>query len=144
MILIRVLLYNALLVGACSYAWLRGRTDERITAATCLVATVASFALVTQLRFAELEVGVLAVDLAALGVFVGVALRSERFWPLWVSGLQLTSSVTHLLKLVEPNLMPFAYSAAEAVWSYPILIILAIGTWRVKRYQQLPSAAAAG
>ena len=143
MILIRVLFYNALLIGACGYAWLRGRTDERIAAGTCLAATIASFALVTQLRYSQVELGVLAVDLAALAVFVGVALRSERFWPLWVSGLQLTSSVTHLLKLVEPGLMPFAYSAAEAVWSYPILIILVVGTWRVPRYRQLPPPRAA-
>lgn len=139
MILLRVLLYNALLIGACGYAWLRGRRDERITAATCVAATVASFALVTELRFSGLEIGVLAVDLATLGVFVAVALRSERFWPLWVSGLQLTASISHLLKLVEPQLMPFAYAAAEAAWSYPILIILAVGTWRVGRYQQLPA-----
>jgi hypothetical protein len=138
MIFIRVILYNALLIGACGYAWMRGRSNERITAATCLIATIASFALVSQLRFSDVELGVLAVDLATLAAFVAVALRSERFWPLWVSGLQLTSSVTHLLKLVDPSLMPFAYSAAEAVWSYPILIILAVGTWRVRRYQQLP------
>ena len=142
MIILRVLLYNALLIGACGYAWLRGQRDERITAATCVAATVASFALVTELRFSGLEIGVLAVDLATLGVFVAVALRSERFWPLWVSGLQLTASISHLLKLVEPKLMPFAYAAAEAAWSYPILIILAIGTWRVGRYQQLPPAGA--
>jgi hypothetical protein len=142
MLFLRVLLYNALLIGACGYAWFRGRRDERITAATCVIATVASFALLTQLRFSGVELGVLAVDLATLAVFVAVALRSERFWPLWVSGLQLTASVTHLLKLVEPSLMPFAYAAAEAVWSYPILIILAVATWRVGRYQQLPPRAA--
>jgi len=141
--ILRVILYNALLIGACGYAWLRGRADERIAAATCLIATIASFALMTQLRYSEVEFGVLAVDLATLGVFVAVALRSERFWPLWVSGLQLTSSVTHLLKLVEPSLMPFAYSAAEAVWSYPILIIIAVATWRVRRYQALPPSSAA-
>jgi hypothetical protein len=141
MIFLRVLLYNALLIGACGYAWFRGRRDERITAAACVIATVASFALLTQLRFSGVELGVLAVDLATLAVFVAVALRSERFWPLWVSGLQLTASVTHLLKLVEPSLMPFAYAAAEAVWSYPILIILAVATWRVGRYQQLPPRA---
>lgn len=143
MILVRVILYNALLLSACGYAWFRGRTDERIAAAACLIATIASFALVTQLRYSEIELGVLAVDLATLGVFVAVALRSDRFWPLWVSGLQLTSSVTHLMKLVEPSLMPFAYSAAEAVWSYPILIIIVVGTWRIRRYPALPPASAA-
>jgi hypothetical protein len=137
---LRVLFYNALLIGACGYAWLRGRRDERITAATCVVATLASFALLTELRFSGVELGVLAVDLATLGVFVAVALQSERFWPLWVSGLQLTASITHLLKLLEPNLMPFAYAAAEAVWSYPILIILIAGTWRVGRHKGIPAA----
>ena len=29
--------------------------------------------------------------------------------------------------------MPLAYGAAIALWSYPILIILAIGTWRQHR-----------
>jgi hypothetical protein len=142
MLLIRILFYNALLIGACGYAWLRGRSDERIAATTCVVATVASFALLTELRFSGVEFGVLAVDLATLAVFVAVALRSERFWPLWVSGLQLTSSVTHLLKLLQPSLMPFAYAAAEAIWSYPILIILVVGTWRARRYERFsgPSA----
>ena len=80
------------------------------------------------------------MDLAIAGVFVAVALRSAQFWPLWVSGLQLTSSLTHLLKAVQPNLMPFAYAAAEAIWSYPILIILAVATWRLRR-QDMPSTA---
>jgi hypothetical protein len=136
MLFIRLLLYNALLIGACGYAWLRGRSDERIAAAACVIATFASLALVTALRFSGVEFGILAVDLATLGVFLMVALRSERFWPLWVSGLQLTSSVAHLLKLIQPDLMPFAYAAAETFWSYPILIILAVGTWRVPRYRR--------
>jgi hypothetical protein len=142
MLILRLFVYNALLLLACGYAWFRGRRDERITAAACIIATFASLALVTELRFSEVEFGILAVDLATLAVFVAVALRSERFWPLWVSGLQLTSSVAHLLKLIQPDLMPFAYAAAETFWSYPILIILAIGTWRVRRYQQLPARAA--
>jgi hypothetical protein len=25
-----------------------------------------------------------------------------------------------------------------AFWAYPIVLILAIGTWRVRRYRQLP------
>jgi hypothetical protein len=140
MLLLHVLFYNMLLIGACGYAWLGGRSDERITAATCVLATIASFALVTELRFSRVELGVLAVDLATAGVFVAVALRSAQFWPLWVSGLQLTSSLTHLLKAVQPNLMPFAYAAAEAIWSYPILIILAVATWRLRR-QDMPSTA---
>lgn len=137
MLLVRLVLYNGLLLGACGYAWLRGRRDERVAAVVCVAASFASLLLVTRLRFSEIEYGILAVDLAVLASFVAVALRSERFWPLWVSGLQMTSTVPHVLKLIDPGLMPFAYAAAETIWSYPILIIIAVGTWRVERYRSL-------
>ncbi|MEO7365534.1 MAG: hypothetical protein ABIW03_04365 [Sphingomicrobium sp.] len=130
--MLRLIFFNALLVGACSYALWRGRSDERLTAIVCIVATAASFVLAAPatLRYASVEVGVLLVDVFTLAVFTFVALRSERFWPLWISGLQLTTSVAHFLKAVEPDLVPIAYAAAGRLWSYPILIILAVGTWR--------------
>jgi hypothetical protein len=58
------------------------------------------------------------------------ALRSARFWPLWVAGLQLTATSVHLLKLLHPDLMSFVVGAALAFWSYPILILIGIGAWR--------------
>jgi len=61
---------------------------------------------------------------------VAVALRSDRFWPLWVAGLQLTISMSHVLKAIQPDLLPLAYAAAERFWSYPTLLILFIGAWR--------------
>jgi hypothetical protein len=68
-----------------------------------------------------------------LVAFVAIALRSDRFWPLWVAGLQLTISMSHFLKAVEPHLMPLAYAAAERFWSYPTLIIIAVAAWRQHR-----------
>ena len=82
-------------------------------------------------RYVGVEVGVLIVDAVTLAAFTFVALRSDRYWPLWVSGLQLTTSIAHLLKAIQPDPIPIAYAAAGRVWSYPILIILAVGTWRV-------------
>jgi len=70
------------------------------------------------------------VDLGVLAAFVAVALRSKRFWPLWVAGLQLTTSIGHLLKGIDQDLLPRAYGAALQFWSYPILLILAVGTYR--------------
>ena len=80
-----------------------------------------------------MEIGVLAVDLFTLAAFTYVALRSDRFWPLWISGLQLTTSIGHVLKAIDSHLVPFAYGAALRVWSYPILIILAVAVWRGQR-----------
>lgn len=128
-------IFEILLVTSCTYALLRGRSEERIVALVSVVATIASFFAVSPLsvRYRGVETGLLAIDLLVLAAFVLVALRSRRFWPLWVAGLQLTSTAAHLMKAIDEHLLPIAYGAAVAMWSYPILIILAVATWRVRR-----------
>ena len=89
-------------------------------------------------RYSGVEEGLLLVDMAVLAGFVTVALRSKRFWPLWVAGLQLTTFIGHVLKGVDQDLLPRAYGAALQFWSYPILIIVLVGTYRHhRRLQQL-------
>jgi len=129
------ILYWTLLTLTCGYALTRGRTDERLVAAVCLVASVVTaFALSPwRQRYSGVETDELLVDIVTLAAFVFVALRSNRFWPLWVAGLQLTTSMSHMLKAVDLGLVPQAYAAAEKFWSYPILLILAVGTWRGHR-----------
>lgn len=128
-------IFRALLVLACGYAFWRGRRAERTVGVICIIATIATRFTVSPIsvRYSGVELGVLAIDLAVLIGFVAVALRSDRFWPLWVAGLQLTTSISHSMKAIDEQLVPIAYGAAIALWSYPILVILAIGTWRSHR-----------
>lgn len=128
-------LYWTLLALTCVYAFIRGGRDERLVAIVCLFASVlTSFVLSPwSQRYSQIESGELLVDLVVLGAFIAVALRSDRFWPLWVAGLQLTSSLAHLMKGVHLDLMPQAYAAATKFWSYPILFIILVGTWRSHR-----------
>jgi hypothetical protein len=128
----RLILYNLLLFGACGYAFWRGRVDARIVAAAFFIGNFATFALRSQLSggYSSVESGIFAVDLACLAAFTYAALISDRFWPLWVSGLQLTTSFGHVLKAVHSDMLPLAYAAALRFWGYPILIILAVGVWR--------------
>lgn len=129
------LIFGPLLLAVCVYAWCRGGTDERVVAATCLAGTAATVLVISPLRqrYAGVEEGLLLVDLAVLAGFITVALRSRRFWPLWVAGLQLTTSLGHILKGIDQDLLPRAYGAALQFWSYPILVILAVGTYRSDR-----------
>lgn len=124
--------YWIVLLVVSAYALLRGRYDERAAAAVCIGATIATRLVHSQLveRFSRVETGVLAVDLLAFSAFAAIALRSKRFWPLWVAGLQLTTLLAHALKAIELDLMPQAYAAAARFWVYPIFVIILVGTWR--------------
>ncbi len=130
-----IILYLTLLAGSCGYALWRGDRDARLAALACICATALTVLLLTpgQQRYQFVEEGAMIVDLATLAAFVALALFSDRFWPLWIAGLQLTASTAHLLKLVNDDLVPLAYAMAERFWSYPILIIIAIGAFRAER-----------
>ena len=131
----RFYIFWAVLLVTCGYALWRGRSDERIVAGVCLLATIATSFAISPLskRYSGLEPGLLLIDALVLAAFVAIALWSPRFWPLWVAGLQLTTSMSHLMKAIDADLLPRAYGAAAALWSYPILLILAVGTWRGQR-----------
>ena len=130
----RLILFNLLLFSACAYALLRGTRDARIIAVACLVAAFASYPL--RGWYGSVELSVLIVDLLLFLVFTYVALGSDRYWPLWLAGLQLTGCLGHAMKAIEGNLLPMAYAVALRSWSYPILIILAVAVWRSDRRRQ--------
>ena len=126
------IVYHVLLVAVSAYAFLRGRSDERMAAAICIIATIATRLVLSPVtsRYSGIEFGVFVVDLLTLAGFVAIALRTDRFWPLWVAGLQLTTLVAHMLKAIKIDLLPHAYAAAGRFWVYPIFLIIVVGTWR--------------
>jgi hypothetical protein len=128
----RLLIYRALMYGVCGYAMVRGKTEARIVGFVFLVGDLATLWLRSS-TYASVETAVLVIDILAFLAFTYAALISDRFWPLWVSGLQLTSSMAHLFKAIDAQLLPLAYAAALRFWAWPILIILGIGTWRSRQ-----------
>lgn len=135
--------YLAILAAVSLYAFLKGCADERLAAMVCIVATAATHGLMLAIgeTYSRVEIGLLGVDAAALLAFIYIALRTERFWPLWVAGLQLTTLFSHFLKAVQLDLMPQAYAAAAKFWVYPIFLAIVIGTWRTHRRTRLRQAA---
>jgi hypothetical protein len=128
-------LFRILLVLVALYAVLRGRRDERhvgIILVLGVLATELALPPVRQ-RFAAIETNAMIVDVVVFAGFLWVALRSDRFWPLWIAGLQLTAILGHLMKAVDAALFARAYGAALVFWAYPMLLILAVGTWRSRR-----------
>lgn len=129
------ILFWAYLLLVCGYAFWRGRKPERMAAAACLLATVTTVLVIppVTLRYSSPDMTLLAVDLAMLAAFGAIALTSDRFWPLWVTGFQLTMTMSHLMRAIDPELVPKVYAAASVFWSYPILLAILVGTWRTHR-----------
>lgn len=127
--------FRILLALVVLYALMRGSRDERHVALICLFGAAVTTLALSPLaeRFKGVETPVFIIDVAVFLGFLAVALRSNRFWPLWVAGLQLTTIMGHAMKEVDSSLLPRAYAAALNFWAYPIIAILAIGTWRHQR-----------
>lgn len=128
----RIAFYLSLLLGVVVLAFWRGRGEERLAAGVCVVGSVltALSSQALQMRFLNFNTPAFIIDLGVFLAFLGIALRSSRFWPLWVAGLQLSATSIHLLILADPVVIGKAFGAALAFWSYPILLLIGVGAWR--------------
>ena len=120
--------WPAALMSVCFLAVWRGRDDERL-AAGGLLANWAISLVVTNRRAEMTQWDVLIVDVALLGLYVWLALRSRRHWPLFAGGFQLLIVVTHLGRAVDPAVSGWAYLTAGLIWAYLLLLTICYGAW---------------
>jgi len=143
--MVKLIVFNALLLGCCGYALWRGGAPERIGASIFLGAAALTVAALSGPigRFASVEVGVFIVDATMLLALVALALTAKRRWPLWIAAFQVIQVTGHAVKMADPTVVPWAYAFILAIWSYPMLLVLAFGTFnhqrRLKRFGTDPS-----
>jgi hypothetical protein len=132
--------FIALLAIGSLYAFVAGGAPERIGAALYLAGSEATHLfLATHVghRWLQVEFGVFIVDVVTLLAFVLLALRANRFWPIWVSALLGIGVLGHLARLAGPDILWYAYVFVSSIWSYPILAIMALGTFNHQRRMRL-------
>lgn len=128
---LNIVTYWVLLAACWIYASLRGGPPERLGAAILvLFSLLTALTIPNHARFRFLETQILVIDLLCLTAFVILALRADRFWPLWVAALQLLGVASHGVKFLEPDLFSRTYAFMLAIWSYPIIAIMIVGTAR--------------
>lgn len=123
------------------YAFRRGGWEEKVAAAGILVVSYgaplslwATGSLAT--RFQHFEAVVALIDASLALLLLGVALRSPKFWPLWLTAMEMLTVLSHFA-LYVPHMLPWSYWNAAVLWSYPMLIILAFGVKRHHRQVQI-------
>lgn len=137
--------FTALMLACCAYAFIGGGAPERIGAAIFLIGSVLTYAAleISPIDYRGVEIGVVIIDAVTFAAFVLLAIRANRFWPLWVSALLGLGLVGHLAMGLHPRVIPWAYAVVLSIWSYPILLLMAAGTFahqrRLKRNGADPS-----
>ncbi|MBW8911111.1 MAG: hypothetical protein JF564_04320, partial [Sphingomonas sp.] len=71
--------------------------------------------------------GGLLVDLAVLVALVLLMLATDKYWLLWMTAFHVIGVLTHIARLIDPMIVPRAYSIGQGFWAYPMLIALTMG-----------------
>ena len=121
----------------------RGEWPERTVAFTIIVGSIATAILQNTRDESAMQWGDLAVDCACLIVFVWVALRSRRLWPLFAAAFQLIAVVIYFARLADIRVGARSPFTAGVIWSYLILVAVLVGVFmnRRDRHPQSPGAA---
>lgn len=128
------------LVTIAAFVW--GAGPERACAGT-LVATFVLHRLYHLVfgpgaYFSTIDIGHGLLDVFETVLFLAIALRANRIYPLWLAGFELISLASHAVRELSANMLPLVYSIMYIAPSYFLIIVLAIGiaahARRVRRY----------
>jgi hypothetical protein len=120
------------LMSVCALAVWKGGDEERL-AAGGLLANWALSMMVFRARSEDVQWPIVLTDGALFALYLGIALRSRRFWPLFIAAFALLVLVTHLAHGLDAAVSGWAYLTAELLWSYLMLIALGYAAWTTTR-----------
>jgi hypothetical protein len=128
----RVTFFIILLLLVAFYAFKRGDKPEHIAAAIFISMLIFDAALHMFLDGIDVDANKihLFIDIIMWISLVALALKANRLWTLLVAALQTVSLSSHAVRIFNLDLHPQAYGFIQVAGFYPMLLILAIGTWR--------------
>lgn len=128
-------LYLVTLLVVCSYAYWNGGAIEKQGAGIMILGSILTAIMGT--GWHGVNFGVLLVDLVVLAALMALMLRADKFWLLWMTAFHVIGVLTHIAKLVDPAILPRAYSIGQGFWAYPMLIALVLGVSEERRRRKV-------
>lgn len=114
------------LLGAAALRW--GDEPERICVATLFTVTFGDPIYHLLVRhgpiYGSVDIGHLVIDVGVAAVFIAVALRANRVYPLWLAAFQLVSVLSHFAREVTATFPKLAYGLMSYGPFYIILLIM--------------------
>jgi hypothetical protein len=117
------------MLAVCAFTYWRGGWPERVASTAMVVGSLASGLVENRSDWGATQWGDLVIDVAYLGLMLWLALRSDRYWPLWAAAFQLLSVVIYLARMADRRIGAHAPLSATVIWSYLILVTITIGAW---------------
>ena len=109
-----------------AYCWRRGGQPERAAATVLAAMPVVDFiyhAIWGEITtYDRINVGHLVIDVAALLIWLAIALRANRWWTLLLVSAQLIAVLSHFLRGAIGAMHPWVYAAMDRgpSWLRPI------------------------
>jgi len=133
--LIQALISFAVAIAVCGLAIRFGdKPAQRVGMITLSGWIVSLIVFRNSARFAD--TGLMLVDGVVAVLFVWVSLSSRRLWTVVVAAFQMLGVASHLATVIDHRVTINTYKVSLAVWSYGILVVLAVAVWRHWRAQR--------
>lgn len=115
---------------SCGFVWLHGEVEGKRAVGLFICATLLTWVaqgLDTEWRRTHWPL--MAVDTAYLAATYVFALRSNRYWPLWIAAFQLLTVASHFATIIAPEYVPKIYTAIATFWVVPLLLSMVAGVY---------------
>lgn len=119
-----VAIYYIVLLLTVAVAIRRGGPLERWAAYTALIASILTSAVNPFPSWNDIELNIFFIDVMVLLSFWFIAMKTQSFWPYWITGWQLIAIFGHIQKFMFSEILARPYSLLSVYISYPILLLI--------------------
>lgn len=108
-----------------------GERDERRGTSFIFIGSVSSAIAATMLKNWSVNITpwLLLIDICVLVAFVRLMFDSQKFWPIWVSSLQLITVLINVLDITVSRTLPLAFEILQGFWVYPMFFAIMMGAY---------------